>query len=121
MKVDVMFRCGNAPKMERVIDLTIAIANKNLNQIKAHVREDFKWKIVGEEVVFSLDEITQVLAKKPIISAIKVENALSHGNGAMCEGILTLDHGDILHFCNVVTFVNTAKDALIKEAHTYLI
>lgn len=121
MKVDVMFHCGNAPKMERVIDLTIAMANKNLNQIKAHVREDFKWKIVGEEVLFSLEDMSQVLANKPKVSAIKIENALSHGNGAMCEGILTLDHGNTLRFCHVVTFVNTAKNAQIKEAHTYLI
>lgn len=121
MKTEVMVHCGNAPKMEQVIELTIALAKKDVNLVKSHVREDFVWKTVGKNDVISFDNLTRELAKRPDVTEIKVENALSHGNGAMCEGILSFEDGNLLYFCNVVKFVNTAKDALIKEAHTYFV
>lgn len=121
MKTEVMFHCGNAPKMERVIELTIALAKKDVNLVRANVREDFVWKTVGKDDVISFDDLTQELLKRPTVTELKVENALSHGNGAMCEGTLLFEDGGLLYFCNVVKFVNTAKDALVKEAHTYFV
>lgn len=121
MKTEVMFHCGNSPKMERVIDLTIALAQKDANMVKSHVRDDFVWRTVGENEAIIFDELTQEMAKRPVVSELTVENALSHGNGAMCEGTLLFEDGSILYFCNVVRFVNTAKDALVKEAHTYFV
>lgn len=121
MKTEVMFHCGNAPKMQRVIELTIALSKKDVNSVKLHVREDFIWKTVGKDDVISLHNLTQELAKRPTVTELNVENALSHGNGAMCEGTLSFEDGSLLYFCNVVKFVNTAKDALVKEAHTYFV
>ncbi|QNO15355.1 hypothetical protein HYG86_11575 [Alkalicella caledoniensis] len=121
MKTEVMFHCGNAPKMERVIELTIALAKKDVNLVKSHVREDFVWKTVGEDDVILFEDLTQKLARRPTVTKLNVENALSHGNGAMCEGTLSFEDGSLLYFCNVVKFVNTAKDALVKEAHTYFV
>lgn len=116
-----MFNCGNSPKMERAIELTIALAQKDANLVNSHVREDFIWKIVGKDDVISLPDLTQELSKKPDVTELNVENALSHGNGSMCEGTLLFEDGSHLYFCNVVKFVNTAKDALVKEGHTYFI
>lgn len=121
METEVMVHCGNSPKMERVIELTLALASKDAKSVMAYVREDFVWKTVGEEDVISFENLTQELAKRPTVKKINVENALSHGNGAMCEGILFFENGDVLYFCNVIKFVNTAKDALVKEAHTYFV
>lgn len=121
MKTEIMFRCGNAPKMERVIELTIAMAKNDVSLIMDNVRQDFIWKIIGEDESFSLNDLAVAFEKWSNVSYLTVENALSHGNGAMCEGQLLLEDGKILNFCNVVKFVNTAKDAFIKEAHTYFI
>ena len=121
MKTDVMVHCGNSPKMERVIDLTVALAAKDADSVKSIVREDFVWKTVGKEDFISFEDLSQKLAERPDVTAINVENALSHGKGAMCEGTLSFEGGDVLCFCNVFTFSSTAKDALVKEAHTYFI
>lgn len=121
MKTDIMVHCGNSPKMERVIDLTVALARKDAELVKQHVRDDFTWKTVGGETVISFEELDQELKSRPPVKELSVTNALSHGNGAMCEGTLLFEDGDILQFCTVVKFVNTAKDALIKEAHTYFV
>lgn len=121
MKTEVMFHCGNAPKMERVVELTIALAKKDVNLVKLHVREDFVWKTVGKDEVISFDELTDALEQKPAVMELNIENALSHGNGAMCEGMLSFEDGSKMYFCNVVKFVNTAKDALVKEAHSYFV
>ena len=121
MKTEVMFHCGNSPKMERVIELTIALAKKDINLVKSHVREDFVWKTVGKDEVISFENLLQELEKRPTVTELNISNALSHGNGAMCEGTLKFVDGDFLYFCNVVKFANTAKDALVKEAHTYFV
>jgi len=68
-----------------------------------------------------LDELTDVLEQKPAVMELNIENALSHGNGAMCEGTMIFEDGSLVYFCNVVKFVNTSKDALVKEAHTYFV
>jgi hypothetical protein len=114
-----MFHCGNAPKMERVIDLTIALTDKNAAEAKRHIREDFVWNEVGEGEIANYNNLDEVLSKRPDVSKITVNNALSHGNGAMCEGILEFEDGDKLYFCAVARFASTTKDALIKEIHFY--
>lgn len=121
MKTEIMLHCGNAPKMEKVIELTISLAKKDINMVKSCVREDFVWMTVGKEEAVSLYDLTQVLAKRPSVTELIVDNALSHGKSAMCEGTLSFEDGSHLYFCNVVKFVNASKDALIKEAHTYFI
>lgn len=121
MKTEVMVHCGNSPKMQRVIDLTVALAGKDVESVESYVREDFVWKTVGEEDDISYEALKQKLTDRPTVTELNVDNALSHGNGAMCEGTLSFENGDTLYFCNVVTFVNTAKDALIKETHTYYV
>lgn len=121
MKTSVMFHCGNAPKMERVIDLTIALAKRDFSTAKPHVREDFVWKTVGSVDAIRYDELSEELPKRPEVKQLTISNALSHGNGAMCEGELVFQDGDKLYFCTVVEFVNTAKDALVKSAHTYFV
>lgn len=121
MKTSVMFHCGNAPKMERVIDLTIALAKRDFGAVKPHVREDFVWKTVGSVETISYDELNEKLAKRPEVRLLTIDNALSHGNGAMCEGEIVFTDGDALYFCMVVEFVNTAKDALVKSARAYFV
>lgn len=121
MKTEVMVHCGNAPKMGKVIDLTIALADKDVELVKTYVREDFIWKTIGNDQVILFDDLLLELAKRPTVMQLNIDNALSHGNAAMCEGTLSFNNGERLYFCNVVKFVNTAKDALIKEAHTYFV
>lgn len=121
MKTDIMVHCGNSPKMERVIDLTVALANKDTELVKQYVRDDFTWKAVGGDENISFENLDQELTERPSVTELSVTNALSHGNGAMCEGTLLFEDEDVLHFCTVVKFVSTAKDALIKEAHTYFV
>ena len=121
MKTEVMFHCGNAPKLERVIDLTLALAARDAGAAKTHLREDFVWTEVGGGEIANYDQLDHVLAARPAVSGIKVENGLSHGNGAMCEGILDFPDGSSLHFCSVATFVNTAKNALVKKLHMYFV
>ncbi len=121
MKTSVMVHCGNAPKMEQVIDLTLALAKRDAAAVKKHVREDFVWSTVGSDEQVGYDDLANVLPARPAVAGATVSNAMSHGNAAMCEGVFEFADGDKLYFCMVVQFVNTAKDALIKSAHTYYI
>lgn len=121
MKTDIMAHCGNAPKMQRVIDLTIALAKRDEKAVQQHVREDFVWSTVGTNDTLTYDELAAKLPARPAVKKLTVTNAMSHGNAAMCEGELVFEDGDTLLFCNVVQYTSTAKDAFIKEAHTYFV
>jgi transcriptional regulator NrdR family protein len=97
------------------------MASKHIDQIRMHVRDDFKWTIIGDEEDISIENMDKALNERPMVVEIEVKIALSHGISSICEGILILDNGKKLNFCNVVRFASVKKDALIKEAHTYII
>lgn len=122
MKKNILVHCGNAPKMERVIDLAVALAERKFTAVTPLVREDFTWRIVGEKDVTTYDQLAEMLnSLESKVAEIHVENALSHGNGAMCEGTLYFNDGKIYYFCHVAKFTSTTKDALIKSLHTYMV
>lgn len=121
MKRDILVHCGNAPKIERVIDMTVALAARSASEVHTHVREDFVWSDASGVEILKYESLDEVLQQRPEVKKISVDNALSHGNGAMCEGELEFTDGDRLRYCMVAKFVNTAKDALVKEAHTYFL
>lgn len=114
-----MVHCGNAPKMERVIDLTVALAKKDPGRVKQLVSNGFVWRELDGSEVLNYENIGQELVKRPDVKKLTVSNALSHGNGAMCEGVLSFGDGDNLDYCAIAKFTSTAKDALIKEIHFY--
>lgn len=121
MKTEVFPNCGNSPKLAAVIDLSLSLISGDVEKIIALVREDFTYSAVGSD--HSLN-YTDVKSGMPIFSSpskIVIESGLSHGNGAMCEGIIKLNNGKIVNFCFVATFVNTARDALIKKLHAYYV
>ncbi|MFA7417758.1 MAG: hypothetical protein WCZ19_04380 [Acholeplasma sp.] len=107
--------------MARVIDLSIAIGHKDKACIQTHVRDDFVLKMIGTNDAFDLMHLDEVSVRMPDILEMNITNALSHGNAAMCEGIVTLKDKSVYSFCFVVKFVNTAKHALIKSGQIYII
>lgn len=111
--------CGNSPKMERTVELVIALADRDAQAAKALVREDFVWSEPGGAEVLRYERLETGLADRPAVDLLQVSNALSHGKAAMCEGQMTFADGDRLAFCAVVAFANTAKDARIVSAHFY--
>lgn len=121
IKIDVMVHCGNAPKMERVINLTLALLIKDVTEAKKHIRDDFIWNDIGSGITVQFKNLKNGLPKIQDVKMIKIDNGLSHGNGAMCEGLLEFENDASLHFCFVAKFVSTARGAAIKELHSYFI
>ncbi|MFT4147534.1 MAG: hypothetical protein QM632_01885 [Micrococcaceae bacterium] len=121
METKVFFSCNNAPKMARIVDISIAIAERDIEALKPHVRDDFTLSIVGTDLNYTLDELVHELPKDPAVKTIEVTNALSHGNGGMAEGTMERTNGTRYQFCHVARFVNTAKDALVKNVHMYFV
>ena len=121
MILEKMNHCGNAPKMERVIDLTIAFAKKDIDFIYSNVSKDFIWGIVGRNNKTTLNELAQEFSNISTITKLTIDNALSHGKEAMCEGTVTFEGDKLFYFCNVVKYTSTAKNAMVKEAHTYYV
>ncbi len=119
MQKKILVHCGNAPKMERVIDLTVALAARDVAGVQRHVRDDFVWSHASGDTILTYASLGDTLPGRPEVAKLSVDNALSHGNGAMAEGELEFADGDRLRYCMVVQFTSTAKDAVVKAAHTY--
>ena len=98
-----------------------ALVKRDEKAVRQHVHEDFVWSTVGTSETLTYDEFATKLPARPTVKKLTVTNAMSHGNAAMCEGELVFEDGGTLLFCNVVQYTSTAKDALIKEAHTYFV
>lgn len=121
MKIETFVHCGNAPKMQHIIDLVAAIAKRDESAVQKLVRDDFSWRVVGSDEEMTYNELGEALSKRPEVHVARFDTAMSHGNIAMCEGVLTFADKDELHFCTVGRFTSTAKDAVIRECHTYFI
>ena len=121
MKQTVFPNCGNAPKMGAVVDLMIALADRDANAVQHLTREDFVYQAVGRDDHMDYEALASELPKRPAVSSITVDNGMSHGNGAMCEGTLEFADSDTLRFCAVAKFTSTARDALIKQLHVYYV
>lgn len=121
MNVNVFPNCGNAPKMGAVVDVTIALAGRDTEATKQLVRDDFEFSSVGSEEVIHYSTLTDELAKRPEVRTMTVSNGMSHGKAAMCEGTMEFVDDDVLHFCAVAEFANTAKDALITSLRMYAV
>lgn len=121
MKTVISVHCGNSPKMEKITSLSVALAKRDVDTAKTYVGENFTWSAVGSDETIYYDELGETLSEQPEVTSLTISNAMSHGKVAMCEGELLFANGDRLAFCTVAEFVNTAKNALIKSAHSYFV
>lgn len=120
MEIFVNTSCKNAPKKERTIDLVLAFIKKDEAVLKTLVTKDFTYHTVGDKTYYNLNNLSDFLNSYNI-EKITIDNALSHGNGAMAEGIIILKDTKNVRFCLVTQFKSTLNNALIKSAHCYFV
>jgi hypothetical protein len=114
--------CGNSPKNLFVQDITIAFAKGDSTFILSKVTDDFRWNIIGDQLIERKDRFAEILntLKQDPAEVLTIRHIATHGKAGAADGTIRLENGRLLAFCHVYEFSNS-KGRAIKEITSYFI
>ncbi|MGM8365457.1 hypothetical protein ACLIBG_08215 [Virgibacillus sp. W0181] len=122
MKLIIPKGCDNAPRKQVLIDFTVAILKQQNEIIKEFADESLIWyqlkdnkKIEGQSSFITLMQ----KENKDIVDCLEIYQVITHGKFASINGVISLDNGTKIDFCDVYMFSNTAKSGKVKEVKSY--
>lgn len=112
--------CGNSPKNQFVADLTVALAQADIQYLLSKVTEDFRWHKTGAESLRGKEQFAAMLEglKKERVAELTILHALTHGRAGAVNGIKKLSGGKSVAFCLVFDF-DGARAAAVREITAY--
>jgi hypothetical protein len=121
-KIIISEDCGNSPKNIIVQEITIAFAKGDSRFIVGKVMDDFRWNIIGDQLLEGKDRLAEALdkMKKDPVEVLTIRHIATHGKAGAVDGTLRLENGRVCAFCNVYEFSNS-KGSAIKEITSYFI
>jgi hypothetical protein len=80
-KIIISEDCGNSPKNIFVQDITIAFAKGDSKFIAGKVTDDFRWNIIGDQLIEGKDRIAEALdeIKKDSVEVLTIRHIATHG------------------------------------------
>lgn len=106
--------CGNSPKNIFVQEVTIALIKCDAKFALRSVAENIRWDIIGRTSVEGRDnlgaELERLTKEKPV--ELIINHVVTHGKAGAANGILKLQSGQQIAFCNVYEFTNAKGDAI---------
>lgn len=122
MKLIIPKGCDNAPRKQIVIDFTVAILKQQNEIIKEYADESIIWyklkdnkKIEGQcSLITTLQD-----ENKNIIDCLEIYQVITHGKLASINGVISLENGTKIDFCDVYMFSNTGRSGKVKEIKSY--
>lgn len=123
MKLVIPKGCDNAPRKQIVIDFTVAIFKKQIEVIKEYADESIMLYQLKEnkKIEGKSSLIATLQANTATIAGLEIDQVITHGKFASINGVLSLTNDEIIDFCDVYTFSNTAKTGKVKEIKSYKI
>lgn len=113
--------CGNAPRMQILRDLVVAIAERDHHHIESVLSDDFTWTLIGDHTMGSRDELRTWLTALPTVSEVEFGTLVTHGRGASVDGVFHLVDGSHSAFSHVLNFAGAAKAAKLASVKSYVI
>ncbi len=123
VKVNVQIDCGNAPKKEFIRDFEIALARRDSEAALERLDDAIHWELVGDRTIegkAAAEKLLETMAEQEV-EELTLENVLTHGKVGAANGTIRFSNGDVLGFCDVVTFTSSAKHARIKKLSSYIV
>jgi len=108
--------CGNSPKNLFAQDVAIALETGQIPS--GMLSDDVVWRGLTARTLEGIDAVRQVLSKRPVVKALVIDHAISHGKVAMANGITTLADGTSRRFSHVLDFTN-AKGNCVATITSY--
>lgn len=112
--------CGNSPKNQFVSDLTIAMAQGDIQFILDKVSDDIYWEVAGRGITQGKNLLTRELKHlgEDPVEQLAIHHALTHGKAGAVNGTKTLKSGKKIAYCLVFEF-NGAKASSVKRITAY--
>lgn len=112
--------CGNSPKNQFVSDLTVAMAQGDIQFILDKVSDDIHWEVAGREIIQGKTLLSRELKHQSDdpVEQLTIHHALTHGKAGAVNGTKTLKSGKKIAYCLVFEF-NGAKASSVKRITSY--
>ena len=117
-RIQVAAQCGNSPKNQLVLDLTIAFAKADEARIRALVSDDICWHRVGAQDVDGAERFIRTVTRYGPASELTIDHVISHGKAAAVDGTVRFADSRLRAFCHVFEFSN-AKGTSVSSITTY--
>lgn len=121
-KVIIGEDCGNSPKNIFLQKLTIAFANVDSKYIVSNVTDNFRWNIVGDQLIQGKEHLARALeqAKSDKAAELTIHHVSTHGKSGAVNCTRKWKNGKTQAFCDVYEFKDT-KGSSVREITSYLI
>lgn len=114
--------CGNSPRKQFLSDFYIAFCERDEETILSMLTDDVRLAIVGEKTLEGkLSVVDTIVLFVEGVSAITVDNIITHGDTAAVNGVINDDSGVTHAFCEIFKFEGHTKDANIKSIDSFVI
>lgn len=122
MKICVKPDCANAPKKERIRELTIAFSQGDIPGILEKVSDDIKLTMVGEAEFTGKKELKIFVdaMNRQKMDELKIEKIITHGKEGSVLGYMIMSGGRKYAFADFYDF-KSAGDHLVKKMTSFVI
>ncbi|MFC3419604.1 hypothetical protein ACFOLA_08970 [Salinicoccus hispanicus] len=122
MKLIIPTGCDNAPRKQIVIDFTVALLEQKNEIIKEYAEASVIWyQLKDDRKIENRSSLITTLqdVNKDTINCLEIYHVITHGKSASINGVISLENGTKIDFCDVYVFSNTAKSGKVKEIKSY--
>ncbi len=122
MKITCKPDCGNAPKMELIRQLSIALASVDVARVSEIITDNVTWNIVGDRIKQGKSNVLSTLIEisDTRINKLELTTIVTHGRDGAVHGTFKLESGQVFAFSEFFAFTSV-KDAKVKAITTYII
>lgn len=122
LKITINADCGNAPKKLLLRDLNIAFARADVEGVLDKFTDDIRWQIIGEADLRGKAAARAALEamKHAVATEFVIHSIITHGCEGAVNGVITMEQGGSVAFCDVCQFASTAGKK-IKSMKSYAV
>jgi len=118
-KIEATPNCGNSPKSQTLVELTVAIARADVSALAALVTLDVSWNPVGRKRVAGVEAFCKAITRYGPAKRLTIRHVLTHGSSGAVDGIVDYN-GRQRAFCFMFDFAN-AKGKAVRNISSYSI
>lgn len=119
--IDAPDDCKNAPRKLVIRDFLVAFYQRDVDSLRAMLREDIRWEIVGSEAFDDLDQVLGWVQQQAAVDELHITSVITHGTDCAADGWIIGADGTTTRFCHILVFAGHTKSAKIKTLRTYRI
>lgn len=120
VKIVLSEDCGNSPKNQFAADMTVALAQGDIEFTLSRVTDNFRWEAAGSGVLRGKAAFSRGLdpLNEDPVEQLAILHALTHGKAGAVNGTKVLRSGKKIAYCLVFEF-DGARAAAVQGITSY--